>query len=115
MSAHEHHSNSNAVASFELTRNLQALSDEETRIKQDAEALVKEKQAIVDAARQKAQSIMEKAREKAEAEREKILAEAQARIDAEKDALLKAADKDASALRKKKLNLTSKLLPLVFP
>ncbi|GEM_PF-3346998 len=101
--------------SGDLTRNLQALNDEEKRLALDVERLVQEKQALIDAARKTAQGILEKAREKAEGEREKILAAVQADVDAERQALLKQADKEAAALKKKKLNLTSKLLPLVFP
>jgi len=111
MSEHAHSQD----ASHELTRNLQALSDEEARLAQETDAIKLEKTAVVEAARQKAQALLEKAREKAEAEREKILAAEQARVDAEKDALLKSAEKESAALKKKKLNLTSKLLPLVFP
>jgi len=113
MSDHAHASKDDD--SGELTRNLQALHDEEKRLAHEAEKLVQEKQALIDAARQKAQGMLEKARDKAEAEREKILAAVQAAVDAERADLLKKADKDAAALKKKKLNLTSKLLPLVFP
>lgn len=109
------HAHSQTDSSHELTRNLQALTDEEAHLAKETEALSHEKLALVDSARQKAQALLEKAREKAEAEREKILAAEQARVDTEKDALLKAADKDAASLRKKRLSLTSKLLPLVFP
>lgn len=99
----------------QMTRNLKALTDEEARLAQETDALVREKQGIVDAARKKAQSLLDKSREKAEAERERILVAEQARVDAERDSLLKSAEKEAAALRKRKLNLTSKLLPLVFP
>ncbi|MBI5226843.1 hypothetical protein HY994_06465 [Candidatus Micrarchaeota archaeon] len=109
------HAHGSSDSSSEMTRNLQALHDEESRLKDDAIALVQEKQALLDSARKKAQALLDKAREKAESEREKILSAMQAKVDAEKNELLKKADRDAAALRKKKLNLTSKLLPLVFP
>ncbi len=113
MSDHAH--GSNADDAGVLTRNLQALNDEEKRLLLESEQLEGQKQAVVDAARQKAALVLEKARQKAESEREKILASVQADVDAQREALLKTADKEASALKKKKLNLTSKLLPLVFP
>lgn len=99
----------------ELTKNLQALNDEEKNLEKQAEQTEKDKAKIIADAKKKAQAILEKARDDAEKQREKILAAKQEDVDKQVDAILRKAEKDAAALKKKKLDVSSKLLPLLLP
>lgn len=97
-----------------LTKNLQALSHEEEKAAHQAEATQMQNAKLVEDARAKAQMILEKAREKAEKEREAILAAEQEIVDAEVAKILKNAEKQAAAIRKKDKDISDQLLPIVF-
>lgn len=101
--------------SEELTKNLKALSDEEKNLEKQAEETQMEKEKIVADAKKKAQGLLDKAREQAESQREKILAAQQEKVDEKVDAILRIAEKDAAALQKKNLDMSSRLLPLLLP